>query len=137
MVLHNGKCYAGLGGGLCQLSNLIYWLTLHTPLTVVERWRHNYDVFPDAERTQPFGSGATVVYNYVDLQIRNETEDVYRLSLKLDDEYLYGSWQSMHAPVYRYEVYESEHRILSLVGRLHQEKYPQKGNSDLNGNFYR
>ena len=44
----------GVGGGLCQLSNLIYWMTLHTPLTVTERYRHSYDVFPDANRTQPF-----------------------------------------------------------------------------------
>ena len=71
MVLHNGGFKPGVGGGLCQLSNLIYWMTLHTPLTVVERWRHSYDVFPDAERTQPFGSGATVAYNHIDLQIRN------------------------------------------------------------------
>lgn len=59
LVLHNGQLKAEVGGGLCQLSNLIYWMTLHTPLTVVERWRHNYDVFPDSGRTLPFGSGAT------------------------------------------------------------------------------
>lgn len=113
LVLHNGTCGAGLGGGLCQLSNLIYWMTLHTPLTVIERWRHNYDVFPDAERTQPFGSGATVVYNYVDLQIRNQTEDIYRLNLALDDVCLGGGWQCEHAPDRRYDVYESEHCITS------------------------
>ena len=33
MVLHYGKVTAGIGGGLCELSNLIYWMTLHTPLT--------------------------------------------------------------------------------------------------------
>ena len=37
MVLHNGTVTAGIGGGLCQLSNLMYWMTLHTPLTVLER----------------------------------------------------------------------------------------------------
>ena len=46
----------GVGGGLCQMSNLIFWMTLHTPLTVVERYRHSYDVFPDCGRTQPFGT---------------------------------------------------------------------------------
>ena len=30
----------------CQLANLIYWMTVHTPLTVVERHRHGYDVSP-------------------------------------------------------------------------------------------
>ena len=58
MVLFYGKVMAGVGGGLCQLSNLIYWMTLHTPLTVTERYRHSYDVFPDANREQPFGSGS-------------------------------------------------------------------------------
>jgi len=46
MVLHYGKFHSGTGGGLCQLSNLIYWMTIHTPLTVTERHRHSYDVFP-------------------------------------------------------------------------------------------
>ncbi len=59
MVLYYGSFKPGVGGGLCQLSNLIYWMTLHTPLSVTERHRHSYDVFPDSNRTQPFGSGAT------------------------------------------------------------------------------
>ncbi len=113
MVLHNGKCCAGLGGGLCQISNLIFWMTIHTPLTITERWRHNYDVFPDADRTQPFGSGATVVYNYVDLQIMNQTDYPYRLALEMNDHDLSGSWQSTYEPQWRYGVYESEHRIIS------------------------
>ena len=37
MILRNGGYLAATGGGLCQLSNLVYWMTLHTPLTVVER----------------------------------------------------------------------------------------------------
>ena len=42
MMLKNGGFTAHIGGGLCQMSNLIYWMTLHTPLTVVERHRHGY-----------------------------------------------------------------------------------------------
>lgn len=57
MVLFLGQIGGDIGGGLCQLSNLIFWMTLHTPLTVTERYRHSHDVFPDANRTQPFGSG--------------------------------------------------------------------------------
>lgn len=47
MVIDNGKVSIGIGGGLCQLTNLIYWLTLHTPLIITERYRHAFDVFPD------------------------------------------------------------------------------------------
>lgn len=51
MVLFLGRIGSDVGGGLCQMSNLIFWMTLHTPLTVVERYRHSYDVFPDCGRT--------------------------------------------------------------------------------------
>ncbi|TYP70688.1 vancomycin resistance protein VanW [Paenibacillus methanolicus] len=111
MVLFYGGFKAGVGGGLCQLSNLIYWMTLHSPLTVTERHRHSYDVFPDAGRTQPFGSGATCAYNYLDLMIRNDTEADFQLVLELRDHRLYGEWRSTAAPVLRYEIYEREHRI--------------------------
>lgn len=111
IVLCNGSFYPGTGGGLCQLSNLIYWMTLHTRLTVTERWRHNYDVFPDSNRTQPFGSGATVSYNYIDLQIQNNTEANYQLLVWLDDEFLHGAWRCNQALNYQYQVYEQEHII--------------------------
>ena len=111
MVLTNGSFTAGVGGGLCQLSNLIYWMTLHTPLTVTERWRHTHDVFPDANRTQPFGSGATVVYNYVDLQIRNDTPYEYQLLVSVGDNDLEGEWRCEHPSSRTFQIYESQHLI--------------------------
>lgn len=115
MVLFYGGFKAGLGGGLCQLSNLIYWMTLHSPLEVTERHRHSYDVFPDSNRTQPFGSGATCAYNYLDLQIHNPTDEVYQLRVKVTDQDLVGEWRSSGSQLYHYEVYEKEHRITQEV----------------------
>lgn len=112
LVLHNGELRAEVGGGLCQLSNLIYWMTLHTPLTVVERWRHNYDVFPDSNRVLPFGSGATCAYNYVDLQIRNETSQTFQLHVYLTDQELVGEWRSDRPSDRAYQVYEAAHEIV-------------------------
>lgn len=111
MVLFCGTFHAGTGGGLCQLSNLIYWMTLHTPLTVKERYRHSFDIFPDSNRTQPFGSGATCVYNYRDLMIQNNTSQPYQLCLKVTDDYLTGEWRSVTEPLYRYHVYEAGHHM--------------------------
>ncbi|RIW37421.1 vancomycin resistance protein [Bacillus salacetis] len=111
MILHYGSFKPGIGGGLCQLSNLIYWMTLHTPLTVTERHRHSYDVFPDSNRTQPFGSGATCFYNYLDLQIKNTTDQAYQLHLFLTDTHLVGEWRTEHKSVNSYEVYEKDHLI--------------------------
>ena len=112
MELYNGTVRSGVGGGLCQLTNLLYWMTLHTPLDVVERWRHGYDVFPDIQRTQPFGSGATCAYPNIDLQIKNNTTQTFQLSLRLSTTHLIGSWYASRSPDYSYVVYEKEHKIV-------------------------
>jgi vancomycin resistance protein VanW len=111
MVLRNGTVAQGMGGGLCQMTNLIYWMALHTELTVTERWRHGFDVFPDEGRTQPFASGATCSYNYIDLQITNTTENTYQLRIDVDGEYLSGEWRANTAPHYTYKVMERDHAI--------------------------
>jgi len=111
MILHYGKVTSGIGGGLCQLSNLIYWITLHSPLTVTERYRHSYDVFPDSRRDQPFGSGATCSYNYLDLQITNQTEQAYQLLLYIEGDGLVGEWRSATPAVVSYKIYEENHHF--------------------------
>ncbi|MBU9724219.1 MULTISPECIES: VanW family protein [Bacillaceae] len=111
MILHYGQVKVGVGGGLCQLSNLIYWMTLHTPLTVTERYRHSYDVFPDSNRRQPFGSGATCAYNYLDLQIKNETNNTYQLVVYVTDTHLVGEWRADVPAIKTYEIYERDHYI--------------------------
>ncbi len=109
VVLSHGQVGAGVGGGLCQLTNLIYWMSLHTPLTVAERWRHSYDVFPDVGRTQPFGSGATCAWPMLDLQLVNSTSTTFRLGLHLDDTDLHGAWTADAPMLTSYQVYESGH----------------------------
>lgn len=111
LVLSNGRIEKGIGGGLCQLGNLLYWMALHSPLTITERYRHGYDVFPDINRKIPFACGATLAYNYIDLQLRNDTFDTFQIDLWLDDEYLNGEIRSSRSAEYRYEVYETDHFI--------------------------
>jgi vancomycin resistance protein VanW len=111
MVLRNGTVAQGMGGGLCQMTNLIYWMALHTELTVTERWRHGFDVFPDEGRSQPFASGATCSYNYIDLQITNNTEDIYQLRIRVEGDYLRGEWRAETLPRYTYRIVERDHAI--------------------------
>ena len=134
MILRNGTFAAGTGGGLCQLSNLIFWMTLHTPLTVIERHRHGYDVFPDAHRTQPFGSGATCFYPYGDLMIRNDTADTYQLLVHVGPKCLEGEWRVSAPPECRYEVVERNHEMrgeywggFTRHNELWQQRYDQAG----------
>jgi len=111
LVLSNGRIEKGVGGGLCQLGNLLYWMALHSPLTITERYRHGFDVFPDINRKIPFACGATLAYNYIDLQLRNDTTDTFQINLWLDDEYLNGEISSDREPESEYEVFETDHLI--------------------------
>lgn len=111
MVLHNGSFKSGTGGGLCQLSNLIFWMAIHTSLTIVERHRHGYDVFPDSNRTQPFGSGATCYYPHGDLMIQNNTNDTYQIILSIDEEYLNGEIRCSTQPLTTFKVVEKNHEM--------------------------
>ncbi len=90
MLLSNGKVIEGVGGGLCQLSNFLYWIFLHAPIETVERHHHSLDVFPDSGRTLPFGGGATVLYNFIDLKIQNISSQPLQLKIWLTDAYLKG-----------------------------------------------
>lgn len=111
MVLFLGHIGGDVGGGLCQLSNLIFWMTLHTPLTVLERYRHSHDVFPDSSRTQPFGSGATCAYPHRDLMIRNDTDQAFQLRVWVGETHLEGEWRSVQPPQYSYRILERDARI--------------------------
>ena len=136
MVLKNGAFEAGTGGGLCQMSNLIFWMAIHTPLTVIERHRHGYDVFPDVNRTQPFGSGATCYYPHGDLMLRNDTSDDFQLVIEVGEEYLEGEWRSSSEPEYRYKIVEKNHQMKSEYWggyTRHNELYQQI--FDLENNF--
>ncbi len=109
LVLKNGKITKGTGGGLCQLGNLLYWMVLHTELTITERWRHGFDVFPDANRTIPFGCGATLSYNYVDFQLLNDTGNEYEIKLWLDETHLWGQITCNNEVQVHYRIEETDH----------------------------
>lgn len=111
MMLHNGKVQRGVGGGLCQLGNLLYWIARYSPLSVQERWRHSFDVFPDVQRTIPFACGATLAYNYIDLVLRNNTEHTFRLHLWLDQTLLHGVLLCDTPLPWEYEIIETDHSI--------------------------
>ena len=91
LTISGGHPSKGIGGGLCQLSNLIHWMVLHSELTIVEHHHHDgYDLFPDYGRKIPFGTGTSISYNYLDYRVRNETKNTYQLKIWVDDEYLRG-----------------------------------------------
>ena len=84
-MISSGGFRSGVGGGLCQLANMVHWLVLNSPLTVTELHHHSDALFPDERRTVPFGTGTSVFYKNVDYQFRNTTDQPVQLLLWLDD----------------------------------------------------
>ena len=87
----NGELEAAIGGGLCQLSGLIYFLALHAGLTITERHAHSIDIYKEEERFAPLGSDATVAYGYKDLRFINPYDFTIRLNFQLTATCLKGS----------------------------------------------
>lgn len=114
MELTFGEARAGIGGGICQISNLIHWLVIHSPLTVTERYHHSFDPFPDDGRVLPFGSGATVFYNYRDYQFTNNTNHTFQINLWLSDKCLDGELRIDKELDYGYHVYEKDHQFIKI-----------------------
>ncbi len=111
LVLNQGEIAKDIGGGLCQLGNLLFWMVAHSPLTIIERHRHSFDVFPDINRCIPFGAGATLSYNYIDFQVKNNTDNTFNIKLSVDHEYLNGRILSENPIVSTYKVVEKEHKF--------------------------
>ena len=86
-----GRTGSGVGGGMCQFTNLIHWMVLHSDLDIVEHHHHDgMDLFPDYGRKIPFGTGTSILYNYLDYRFRNDTQATYQLRVWVDGEYLRG-----------------------------------------------
>lgn len=114
MELTFGEARAGVGGGICQISNLMLWLVIHSPLTVTERYHHSFDPFPDDGRVLPFGSGATVFYNYRDYQFTNNTDHTFQVNLWFTDKCLEGELRMDAELDYAYHVIEKDHQFLKI-----------------------
>ena len=121
MELSFGEARAGIGGGICQVSNLIHWLVIHSPLTVTERYHHSFDPFPDDGRVLPFGSGATVFYNYRDYQFTNHTPHTFQVNLWFTDKCLEGELRIDEELDYAYHVEERDHQFLKIGDNFYRK----------------
>lgn len=110
--MRGGELVAGVGGGACQVANMLFQLGLLAGLEVVERHRHGRDLSPDYARTMPFGAGATVFFGLADLKLRNPHEHPILLRLEVREGELRGSLRAPQPPTRRYSIAERGHRFL-------------------------
>ncbi|NNP77357.1 vancomycin resistance protein [Acinetobacter sp. Ac_3412] len=121
MELSFGQARGGIGGGICQIANLIHWLVLHSPLQVIQRSQHSFDPFPDQGRILPFGSGAAIFYNYIDYQFYNPTEYTFQINLWFSSKCLEGELRCSHDLGYIYHVFEQKHRFIQIGANFYRQ----------------
>ncbi len=90
LVLVNDKIVPKTGGGVCQLSNLLYYLFLMSPLTIVERHGHQSKSFPNPDKDSLEGIDATIYSGWLDLKVRNATDVTFQIDIDFDDTYIIG-----------------------------------------------
>ncbi|MFT5724649.1 MAG: vancomycin resistance protein VanW [Bacteroidia bacterium] len=112
MELSFGKPRPGIGGGICQSTNLLHWLALHSPLTITERHHHSVDTFPDDGRVLPWASGAAVFYNYLDFQLTNNTPWTFQINQWLSENLLEGEIRINKLLDFAYHVVEKDHKFV-------------------------
>jgi vancomycin resistance protein VanW len=74
------------GGGLCQLSGIMYHTALLAGLQSVERHAHSVDIYVENERHTPLGADATVVYGYKDFRVLNSADAPVFFTFYLDEQ---------------------------------------------------
>ncbi len=116
LVISSGKVSQGIGGGICQFTNLLHFLVLHSPLDIIEYHHHDgIDLFPDFGRQIPFGTGTSVMYNYLDYRFKNNTERTFQLVTNVTDKYLCGELRADKPLNVRYHI-KTEHEYFSKEG---------------------
>lgn len=141
LVVTDGELKTAPGGGLCQMSNLLFWLFLHTPLTIVERHGHKTKDFPEPPSDAPFGVDATVYEGWLDLKIRNDTDAVFQIVISFDDENISGqiltdsdTWTSFEVynenPVY----YRKGDKVYEEVDVIQRKVVQEYDNSKTDSN---
>ncbi len=121
LTISKGVTGKGIGGGMCQFSNLIHWMILHTPLTITEHHHHDgYDLFPDNNRQIPFGTGSSIGYNYIDYRFYNGTDITFQLFVYTDDKYLCGELMADKQPPYSYHIKVENERFVRRGGDVYR-----------------
>ena len=129
LIISSNKATSGIGGGLCQLSNLIHWMILHTDMEIVEHHHHDQlDLFPDYKRVIPVGTGTSIMYNYLDYRFKNTTKLTYQLIVYTTDEYLCGEIRANERQDFKYHIvaedvfFSKEKDGVYRNGKIYREK---------------
>ncbi len=111
LTIAKGQLGSSVGGGLCQMANMIHWLVLHSPLTITETHHHSDALFPDDRRRVPFGTGTSIMYKNLDYRFVNNTGAPVQLLIWLDGDELRGQLRSAASVADTWSIVEEDHHF--------------------------
>ena len=120
LTLNQGTLTTIKGGGLCALSNLLFDLFLHSPLTILERHTHTVKSFPSPTEGSLEGIDATIVEGLLDLKVKNETEQTFQIIIDITDKELVGILRISENLKRIYEVYNKNLEIYEENGKTYE-----------------
>jgi len=117
LIVSSGKPIRGIGGGMCQFTNLLHWLVLHSPLDILEHHHHDgIDMFPDYGRQVPFGCGTSIMYNYLDYRFKNNTETAFQIITYTTETHLCGELRALCPQHFKYHICEEDSHFVEIDG---------------------
>ncbi|MFH6994475.1 VanW family protein [Flavobacterium sp. FlaQc-48] len=93
-TLVKGKLVEENGGGMCQVSGIVYQVSLIAGLEILERHNHSVDIYTDETRFAPLGCDATIVYGYKDLRIKNNFSFPVTFEIEIIENFIYVNLRS-------------------------------------------
>lgn len=131
----------GIGGGLCQMANMIHLLVLHSELEVTELHHHSDALFPDERRRVPFGTGTSVSYNKLDYRFKNNTNHDVQILTWVENGEVCGELRSEEESKYRYKLVEENHHFKKendkyyRISQVYRIKIDKKTNKEVEKNL--
>lgn len=121
LAVVNGELTAAYGGGLCQITNLLFWVFLHSPLTITERHGHGVKDFPEPPSDAPVGVDATIAEGWKDLKVKNETDQTYQISITFDERCIIGGLYVEKEPEFFWHVENGDILYRRSGGKVFEE----------------
>lgn len=126
-TIQNGEIVEDVGGGLCQVSGIIYYVSLVAGLEILERFNHSTDIYNDETRFCPLGTDATIVYGYKDLRLRNKFSFPIRFKIEIADQLISIKLLSVE-PINENELFFEVNELKENTTVIIRNKFDEKVN---------
>lgn len=89
-----------------------------SPLTVIERHGHRVKSLPNPDKDRVEGIDATINSGWLDLKVRNDTENIYQIVISFDNKYMYGKILSNINPQVNYKIINSNLKYIKKDNKI-------------------